>query len=99
MLPVASIGLGLYLIGAIAGGLLLDLPLWVILLLGVPTLLLLWLALTVALIDVTQRPKDQLTDESKIIWLLTLAILNVLAFIPYYVLVIRRNAPEQAASS
>lgn len=91
LLPAASIGLLLYIGAAIVGGTLLDVPLWLILLFGLPAVMLLWLALTVALIDVTQRPKAEITDEARVIWVLLLAILNVLAFLPYWLVVVRRH--------
>lgn len=80
----------LYVAGALAGGVLYDLPLWLLLLPSVPSLLVTWIALIVALVDVTSRPTTQLSEGSRLAWLMALAFLNVLAFLPYWLAVARR---------
>jgi hypothetical protein len=90
MLPVATIVFVLYVVGALAGGILYDLPLWLLLLSSVPSLLVTWIALIVALVDVTSRPATQLSEGARLAWLMVLAFLNVLAFLPYWLAVARR---------
>lgn len=90
MLPIATIVFVLYVAGALAGGVLYDLPLWLLLLPSVPSLLVTWIALIVALVDVTSRPTTQLSEGSRLAWLMALAFLNVLAFLPYWLAVARR---------
>lgn len=90
MLPIATIVFVLYVAGALAGGVLYDLPLWLLLLPSVPSLLITWIALIVALVDVTSRPATQLSEGSRLAWLMALAFLNVLAFLPYWLAVARR---------
>ena len=90
ILPVATIVFVLYVAGALAGGVLYDLPLWLLLLPSVPSLLITWIALIVALVDVTSRPAEQLSESSRLVWLMVLAFLNVLAFLPYWLVVARR---------
>lgn len=90
VLPVATSVFVFYVAGAFAGGIVYDLPLWVLLLPSVPSLLITWVALVVALVDATSRPSDQLSDSSRLAWLMALAFLNVLAFLPYWLAVARR---------
>lgn len=90
MLPIATIVFVFYVAGALAGGVLYDLPLWLLLLPSVPSLLITWIALIVALVDVTSRPATQLSEGSRLAWLMALAFLNVLAFLPYWLAVARR---------
>jgi len=90
MLPVATIVFVLYVVGALASGVLYDLPLWLLLLPSVPSLLVTWIALIVALVDVTSRPATQLSEGARLAWLMVLAFLNVLAFLPYWLAVARR---------
>lgn len=91
LLPTASITAVLYIGGALTLALTRDVSIWAILLPAVPAMLVTWLALIVAFIDVTQRPKAQITDEARLVWLLLLALLNVFALLPYWLVVIRRN--------
>ncbi len=90
MLPVATIVFVVYVAGALAGGILYDLPIWVLILPSVPSLLVTWVALIVALVDVTSRPATQLSESARLAWLIALAFLNVLAFLPYWLAVARR---------
>ncbi|MCM8748565.1 hypothetical protein NET02_05355 [Thermomicrobiaceae bacterium CFH 74404] len=90
MLPVATIVFVVYVAGALAGGILYDLPIWVLILPSVPSLLVTWIALIVALVDVTSRPATQLSESARLAWLIALAFLNVLAFLPYWLVVARR---------
>ncbi|HET9015380.1 MAG TPA: hypothetical protein VFN57_07275 [Thermomicrobiaceae bacterium] len=93
VLPTAVAALIIYVAGALAAGRGLHTPIWAILLLGIPPMMLTWVALIVAFVDVSQRPKHEVTDEARLVWLLVLAILNVFAFLPYWLVVVRRNRP------
>jgi len=97
VLPLATSVFVLYVAGAFTGGLVFGLPLWVLLLPSLPSLLITWIALVVALVDATSRPADQLSDSARLAWLLALAVLNVLAFLPYWIVVARR--PVRATHS
>lgn len=91
LLPTSTLVLILYVAGAIAAAKLAGVPLWLLLILGIFPIMLTWVALIVAFIDVSRRPKAQITDEARLIWVMLLAILNVFAFFPYWLVVIRRS--------
>lgn len=93
LLPAAVGVFVVYLALAIVGGVQLGWPLWLILVGSFPAVGITWIAMVVALLDASKRPKSQMTDEARIVWLLTLCILNVLALLPYWLVVVRRN-PE-----
>lgn len=90
----ASVGVfAVYLVFALVGGIEFSVPLWLILIASFPAVGITWVGIVVALLDASKRPKSQITDEVRIVWLLMLCILNILALLPYWLLVIRRN-PE-----
>jgi hypothetical protein len=91
LLPVSSIAFVLYLIVLVIGIVVLHMSIWLIVVLTIPAMLQTWIALVVALVDVTERPRSELTEEARTIWLLILALLNVFAFIPYWLMVVRRS--------
>lgn len=91
LLPVATIGFSVYITVVILGILVLHIPIWLLIILALPALFQTWIALIIALVDVTERPKDVLSEEKKMVWMLVLALLNVFAFIPYWLIVVRRN--------
>ncbi len=96
LIPAAVGVFVVYLALAILGGVKLGWPIWLILVGSFPAVGITWIAMVVALLDASKRPKTQMTDEARIVWLLTLCILNVLALLPYWLFVVRRN-PEIAA--
>jgi hypothetical protein len=96
LLPTASIVALLYIGGAITLALTRDISIWLILLPAFPAVMLTWIALIVAFVDVTQRPKTQITDEARMVWLLLLALLNIFALLPYWLIVIRPNRHSTA---
>lgn len=91
LLPVATAGFTVYIAVVILGILILHIPVWLLIILAIPALFQTWIALIVALVDVTERPKEALSEEKKMLWMLVLALLNVFAFIPYWLFVVRRN--------
>ncbi|HEU4792689.1 MAG TPA: hypothetical protein VFS96_03430 [Nitrolancea sp.] len=91
LLPVASVGFAVYIAIVLLGVLVLHIPVWLLIILALPALFQTWIALIVALVDVTERPKDVLSEEKQMLWMLVLALLNVFAFIPYWLFVVRRN--------
>jgi len=93
LIPTSVAVFALYLAFAIIGGVALNFPIWLILIASFPAIGLTWIGIVVALLDASKRPKSQITDEARIVWLLMLCILNILALLPYWFLVIRRN-PE-----
>lgn len=93
LIPASVIVFALYLAFAIIGGIVLNFPIWLVLIASLPAIGLTWIGIVVALLDASKRPKSQITDEARIVWLLMLCILNILALLPYWFLVIRKN-PE-----
>ena len=91
LLPTATAALILYVAAAIAAGRGMHVPIWALLILGLPPMMLTFVALIVAFVDVSQRPKTEITEEARLIWLLVLALCNVLAFVPYWLVVVRRS--------
>ncbi len=91
LLPVATVGFAVYIAIVLLGVLVLHIPVWLLIILALPALFQTWIALIVALVDVTERPKDVLSEEKQMLWMLVLALLNVFAFIPYWLIVVRRN--------
>ncbi len=96
ILPAAVGVFVVYLTVSIVGGVSFGLPIWLILIGSFPAIGVTFIALVVALLDASKRPNTQMTEDARIVWLLTLCILNVLALLPYWLVVIRRN-PEPAA--
>ncbi|MDI3339142.1 MAG: PLDc N-terminal domain-containing protein [Sphaerobacter sp.] len=96
LLPTATIASVIYFAGALTLGLTTDIAIWALLLPALPGVLVTWLALIVAFVDVTQRPKTQLSEEARLVWLLVLALLNVFALLPYWLVVIRRHRDTAA---
>ncbi len=93
LLPAAVGVFAIYLTLAIVGGTQLGWPIWLLLIGSFPAVGITWIAMVVALLDASKRPKTQMTEEARIVWLLTLCILNVIALLPYWLIVVRRN-PE-----
>lgn len=69
--------------------------LWLIPLFLLPSFVLTWLALIVALSDTLQRPSTAFPG-GRTVWVVAIALFNVLAFLPYWALVARRRWSEQA---
>lgn len=91
LLPLAPIVFILYIAYLVAGIVSLDLSIWLLLLPSLPAVVLTWLALIVAFVDVSRRPKAEISDEARMVWILLLALLNVLALLPYWLFVVRRS--------
>lgn len=96
LLPVATLVFAAYLSFALIGGIRFDIPIWLVLLPSLPAMLFTWLALVVALIDASRRPRTQMSEEVRIVWLLALCLLNVIALLPYWLIVVRRYPPVTA---
>jgi type III secretory pathway component EscS len=93
LIPAAVGVFSAYLVFALVGGIQFGIPIWLILVASFPAIGITWVGIVVALLDASKRPKAQITDEARIVWLLMLCILNVLALLPYWLIVVRRN-PE-----
>ena len=93
LLPVATLIFVAYITFALVGGLVFDLPIWLVLVPILPAVVITMLAMVVALLDVTKRPRTDLSQEAQMVWLLTLVLLNLLALLPYWLIVVRRNGP------
>lgn len=96
LLPVAVAVLAAYVAGAIAAGRLLGTPIWVLILLALFPIVITCGAVIVALIDCSFRPKGEITDEARLVWILVLVIFNVFALLPYWIAVVRRAPPATA---
>ena len=97
LLPTATIVFFAYLVLAIIGGTMLDFPVWLIVVGSLPPLVLTWLALVVAFVDAVRRPRTELPEQVRVVWLVLLAVLNVLALLPYWLFVVRRNGTSSAS--
>lgn len=87
VLPTATLVFLAYLAFVIVGRLFAHLPFVVVLLPILPSFLLTWFALAVALTDIVSRPS--FTTAAKIRWAAIIALFNVLAFLPYWLFVVR----------
>lgn len=67
----------------------LHLPVWLVLCGALPSFVFTWLALAVSLNDLLSRPASQLSSGRRMLWLVLIALLNVLAFLPYWLFVAR----------
>lgn len=97
LLPVTTLIFFGYVLFAFFGALSFGLPIWLILLPSLPALGLTAIALVVALLDVTKRPKSEISEESRIVWVLVLIIFPVIGLLPYWLVVMRRPSPPAAA--
>jgi hypothetical protein len=93
MLPVSSIGFFAFVGTAVVSAILTDAPIWLLAAIALPGIPFIWLGLMLALLDVTRRPKEQIAEEVRLIWVLAICILNAFVFIPYWLLVVRRYPP------
>jgi hypothetical protein len=98
MLPVSSVGFFVFVGTAVVLAVIGDAPIWLLAAIALPGIPFIWLGLMLALIDVTRRPKDQIAEESRIIWVLAICLLNAFVFIPYWLIVVRRNPPVEQSS-
>jgi hypothetical protein len=96
MLPLSSIGFFAFAGTAVYGAIALDWSAWLLAALALPAIPFVWLGLMLALMDVTRRPDDHLSEEARMVWTGVVCILNVFAFIPYWLIVIRGNPPLPA---
>ena len=92
-MPVATATFVLFVAGSIAAVTRWSVAPWIIPLLAVPSVIVTWLALTVALADLLKRPAHRFPG-GRWLWILLIALLNVVAFLPYWLLVARRPADE-----
>jgi hypothetical protein len=93
LLPVATATFVLFVAGSIAAVTMWSDAPWIIPLLAVPSLIVTWFALAVALADLMRRPAHRFPG-GRWLWLLLIALLNVVAFLPYWLLVARRPNEE-----
>lgn len=96
LLPLAPLVFLLYLAYLIAGLVWFDLHIILLLLPLLPAIIVTWLALIVGFVDVSRRPKVEIGDEARLVWILLMALLNVLALLPYWLLVVRRQPPARS---
>ena len=97
LLPTTTLLFFGYVLFAFFGVLRFHLPIWLVLLPSLPALGLTVIALIVALLDVTRLPKGRISEESRLIWILVLIIFPVLAVLPYWLVVMRRESRATAA--
>lgn len=99
LLPVTSIGFFAFVGTAIYAAIALDWEAWLLAAIALPGIPFVWLGLMLALMDVTRRPKEQMSDDVRMIWTAVICILNVFAFIPYWLIVVRGNPPIPEVSA
>lgn len=90
LLPTAVVIFVAYVLFAVLGAFRFGLPIWLVLLPSLPAIGLTAVALVIALLDVTRRPKSDLSDETRIVWVLVLIVLPIVGLLPYWLLVMRR---------
>lgn len=93
LLPVTSIGFFAFAGTAIYGAIALDWEAWLLAAIALPAIPFVWLGLMLALMDVTRRPQEHMSEEVRMIWTAVICIFNVFAFIPYWLIVVRGNPP------
>jgi hypothetical protein len=93
LLPVSSIGFFAFAGTAIYGAVWQDWSTWLLLAIALPGIPFVWLGLMLALLDVTRRPNDHLSEEAKMIWTAVICILNVFVFPAYWLAVVRSHPP------
>lgn len=93
LLPVTTIGFFAFVGTAIYGAVAADWEAWLLAAIALPGIPFVWLGLMLALMDVTRRPNDQMSDEVRMIWTAVICILNVFIFIPYWLVVVRNHPP------
>lgn len=93
LLPVSSIGFIAFVGTAIYGAVAQDWSAWLLAAIALPGIPFVWLGLMIALMDVTRRPDDHLSDEARMIWTAVICMLNVFAFPVYWAVVVRNNPP------
>jgi len=93
LLPVATVTFFLFVAGSIAAVTRWSASPWIIPLLAIPSLIVTWLALAVALADLMKRPAHRFPG-GRWLWILLVALLNVVVFLPYWLLVARRPVDE-----
>jgi hypothetical protein len=92
LLPISSLGFFAFVGTAVYGAIGQDWAAWLLAAIALPGIPFVWLGLMVALMDVTRRPPEHLSDEARMIWTAIICILNVFVF-PVYWLVVIRNSP------
>lgn len=93
LLPVSSIGFLAFVGTAIYGAVAQDWSAWLLAAIALPGIPFIWLGLMIALLDVTRRPDEHVSDEARMIWTAVICILNVFAFPAYWLVVIRNSPP------
>jgi hypothetical protein len=93
LLPVSSIGFLAFVGTAVYGAVWQDWSTWLLMAVALPGIPFVWLGLMIALMDVTRRPDEHVSDEARMIWTAVICILNVFAFPIYWAVVIRNSPP------
>ncbi|MFN3336415.1 MAG: hypothetical protein ACK42I_02805, partial [Thermomicrobium sp.] len=93
LLPVATATFVLFVAGPVAAVLLFSVTPWLIVPFLLPSFVVTWLGLAVALADLLQRPAH-LFPGGRALWLVMIALFNVVAFLPYWLFVARRPIPS-----
>jgi hypothetical protein len=93
LLPVSSIGFFAFVGTAVYGAVTQDWSAWLLAAIALPGIPFVWLGLMIALLDVTRRPDEHVSDEARMIWTGVICILNVIAFPIYWLAVVRTSPP------
>ncbi|MCX2726324.1 hypothetical protein OO015_02305 [Thermomicrobium sp. 4228-Ro] len=88
-MPLATATFLLFVAGSILFIAVLRFPPWVIAFLLPPSFVLTVSALAVALADLLERPRDEFRFGARMVWVVLIALFNVLAFLPYWLCVAR----------
>ncbi len=93
LLPISSIGFLAFVGTAVYGAVWQDWSAWLLMAIALPGIPFVWLGLMLALMDVTRRPDEHVSDEARMIWTAVICILNVFAFPIYWAVVVRNSPP------
>jgi hypothetical protein len=93
LLPVCSLGFFAFVGTAVYGAVAQGWSAWLLMAVALPGIPFVWLGLMIALLDVTRRPEDHLSEDVRMIWTAVICLLNVFAFPVYWAAVVRPNPP------
>jgi len=99
LLPLATATFLVFVGGSVLLVAVLQAPAWVIGLLLLPSFLMTTGALAVALADLLERPSERFRFGGRLLWVILIAIFNVLAFLPYWLCVARHPWHDQPAGA
>lgn len=96
LLPCATAAFVVFVAGSVVAVVTLGVAPWIVPCAALPSFVLTWWALAIAVHDLLARPPEQLSERRRLAWLAAIALFNVVAFFPYWLFVARY--PRRPAS-